>query len=436
MLGLFERTPRFVKRYDDLAGADRRSGAQLCRGSPLARLPDRRPDLPAEERLTSLCLCAHQPLDDAPPASVHLGWGRKRPAIGSPIERTEARFGATPGHQRNLPSRGRRESAPRPAARLRQELWRLADRRRRPVPCARAAASSSGSSTRSAAVGRPGRAARPDVFKDIGAGKTAQSPQQLDELSDSGSKAVRASALFTRAALALQQNDTEARDRRPITRSPATTSLPQPYRDAALIRQTALEFDQLKPQQVIARLQPLAKPGNPWFGSAGEMTAHGADQAGQEARGRAAVRRHRQGQDSSRLHPCARSSRSPARSASTPARALAAPGPIGPRMTKATSIPRRRDDRRGARRERLQHVQEGQGPKTPVLGQRIAGPDQRERRRGRSRDCGAADEPSRAGRQHRLDAVRRQRLQVDGPARARHRAQPAPSPSRPGAAAA
>jgi hypothetical protein len=40
-----------------------------------------------------------------------------------------------------------------------------------------------------------------------------------------------------------------------------------------MVRVTALEFDALKPEQVIARLQPLAKAGNPWFGSAGELTA-------------------------------------------------------------------------------------------------------------------------------------------------------------------
>ena len=50
-------------------------------------------------------------------------------------------------------------------------------------------------------------------------------------------------------------------------------SLPQPFRDLALIRQTTVEFDSLPPQQVIDRLKPLAKPGNAWFGSAGEMTA-------------------------------------------------------------------------------------------------------------------------------------------------------------------
>ena len=43
------------------------------------------------------------------------------------------------------------------------------------------------------------------IYSDVGAGKTAQAPQQLDQLSDSNSKAVRASAVFARAALALQQ---------------------------------------------------------------------------------------------------------------------------------------------------------------------------------------------------------------------------------------
>ena len=51
------------------------------------------------------------------------------------------------------------------------------------------------------------------------------------------------------------------------------SSLPDAYRNAALIRETAIEFDHLQPQQVIARLEPLTKAGNPWFGSAGEMTA-------------------------------------------------------------------------------------------------------------------------------------------------------------------
>ena len=110
------------------------------------------------------------------------------------------------------------------------------------------------------------------VFKDIGSGNISAVPRKLDQLSDDGSKAVRASAMFARAALALQQGDTKTAIAK-YKAAAADSGLPQPYRDAALIRQTALEFDQLQPQDVIARLQPLNKPGEPWFGSAGEMTA-------------------------------------------------------------------------------------------------------------------------------------------------------------------
>jgi hypothetical protein len=110
------------------------------------------------------------------------------------------------------------------------------------------------------------------VYKDIGVGNTGKVPQQLDDLSHAGSKGVRATALFTRAAFDLQQNDSKAATS--IYKQIADdSSLPQPYRDAALIRQTALEFDQLTPDQVITRMQPLTQAGNPWFGSAGEMTA-------------------------------------------------------------------------------------------------------------------------------------------------------------------
>jgi len=48
---------------------------------------------------------------------------------------------------------------------------------------------------------------------------------------------------------------------------------PKPYRDLAAIRSVAAQFDQLDPQKVVDRLKPLATPGNPWFGSAGELVA-------------------------------------------------------------------------------------------------------------------------------------------------------------------
>lgn len=110
------------------------------------------------------------------------------------------------------------------------------------------------------------------LYKDIGVGNTSKVAPQLDDLSHSESKAVRATALFTRAAFAVEQNDQKLAVATYQTIAD-DSSLPDAYRNAALIRQTALEFDRLQPQQIIARLQPLTKPGNPWFGSAGEMTA-------------------------------------------------------------------------------------------------------------------------------------------------------------------
>lgn len=110
------------------------------------------------------------------------------------------------------------------------------------------------------------------IYTALDAGNMRTAPQQLDQLSESGNKGVRASALFGRAALASQQGDTNlalAKYRQMV----ADHGLPAPFRDLALIRETAIEFDSMRPQDVVARLQSLAKPGNPWFGSAGELTA-------------------------------------------------------------------------------------------------------------------------------------------------------------------
>ncbi|HUE80457.1 MAG TPA: tetratricopeptide repeat protein [Sphingomicrobium sp.] len=110
------------------------------------------------------------------------------------------------------------------------------------------------------------------IYADIGTGKLATVPQRLDALASAGSGAIRASALFTRAAVALEQND-RALATAKFREIAADEQLAAAYRDLALIRATALEFDALKPEQVIARLEPFAKPGEPLFGSAGELTA-------------------------------------------------------------------------------------------------------------------------------------------------------------------
>ena len=110
------------------------------------------------------------------------------------------------------------------------------------------------------------------VFEQIANGNSEAAKKRLEPLADSGNDVVKASALMTQAAIALGNNDrsTALSKYRAVA---ADSGLPQPYRDAALIRATGLEFDSIKPQEVISRMEPLAKPGNPWFGSAGEMTA-------------------------------------------------------------------------------------------------------------------------------------------------------------------
>ena len=110
------------------------------------------------------------------------------------------------------------------------------------------------------------------VFTDIASGRQQTVPQRLDALEESHSDAVRASAMLTEAALAIEKNNRAAAIAK-YREIADDGSLPQVYRDLGTIRLTALEFDALKPEQVIARLEPLAKAGNPWFGSAGEMTA-------------------------------------------------------------------------------------------------------------------------------------------------------------------
>jgi len=110
------------------------------------------------------------------------------------------------------------------------------------------------------------------IYNDIGAGKTDAAKKKLQPLENASSDLVRSLALLTEAAIALDANDRDTALAKYKTVS-ADNDLPDPYRDLALVRATSLEFDKLKPEEVISRMEPLTKPGNPWFGSAGELTA-------------------------------------------------------------------------------------------------------------------------------------------------------------------
>lgn len=94
----------------------------------------------------------------------------------------------------------------------------------------------------------------------------------LEPLQNAEQDGYRAAAKMMKANIALEKQDAKTA----IAGYKAIVSdsdLPQPFRDLALVRQTVAEFDDLEPQKVVDRLKSLAVPGNPWFGSAGEMVA-------------------------------------------------------------------------------------------------------------------------------------------------------------------
>ena len=269
------------------------------------RLPDRRAGLPAKGLIGPDLLrlgfaFALQPLDGAAPASVHLWEGKEAPAAFP--ERADRgcswRYPPAPKSTRPSCARSTRNiaatrcaisssttasslivavvlflaaaggwiwwqstSASRPASRSRS--WPRSIQRDRQGQC------------------RAGRAAAQGARGQLAATRSART------------------AIFTAAALDLENDNTKAATAK-YRAIAEDDGLPQPYRDIALIRQTALEFDQLKPEEVIARMEPLAKPGEPWFGSAGEMTALALIKQGKKARGRQVVRRDRPRQDACR----------------------------------------------------------------------------------------------------------------------------------------
>jgi len=110
------------------------------------------------------------------------------------------------------------------------------------------------------------------AFDDIAARRKAAADVKLEALAKSGSEGHRAAALLTKADLAVEARDLKGAAA--IFKQIADDGdLALPYRDLALVRMTAVEFDTLPPQAVVDRLKGLAVAGNPWFGSAGEMVA-------------------------------------------------------------------------------------------------------------------------------------------------------------------
>lgn len=110
------------------------------------------------------------------------------------------------------------------------------------------------------------------AMADIQAGRRTEAGKKIDALIADGGPGYSASARFTKAALAAEKGEAKAAAAL-YGAIAADEAVAPPFRDLALIRQTLVEYDSLKPQQVIDRMKPLAVEGGGYFGTAGELTA-------------------------------------------------------------------------------------------------------------------------------------------------------------------
>jgi hypothetical protein len=104
------------------------------------------------------------------------------------------------------------------------------------------------------------------------AGRNQTAKTTMDPLAKDGHPGYRAAVRITEAGIA-QQAGKDADAAKAFAAVAADNALPGPYRDLATVREIATNFDKLAPQTVIDRLKPMAVPGKPWFGSAGELVA-------------------------------------------------------------------------------------------------------------------------------------------------------------------
>lgn len=109
-----------------------------------------------------------------------------------------------------------------------------------------------------------------EATEALQAGNRDAAAPKIEELVNSDIRGYRAAGLFARAASEIEANNIPAAVAT-LRSIHEDEKLAEPYRQAALIRQTQLEFDGLQPQAVIQRLGPLARPGSAWLGTAGEM---------------------------------------------------------------------------------------------------------------------------------------------------------------------
>jgi hypothetical protein len=101
-------------------------------------------------------------------------------------------------------------------------------------------------------------------------------------LADGNSPGARNAARFVQAGAAIEAGDT-AKASGLYKQIIADETAPPALRDLARIRDVSLNFDRMKPADVIAQLGPLATAGNPYLGSAGELVGMAHLESGNRA---------------------------------------------------------------------------------------------------------------------------------------------------------
>ena len=108
------------------------------------------------------------------------------------------------------------------------------------------------------------------ALDQVEAGRLDAGMRALEPLAKDGGDGSQAAARMMQGGILLEQGRKDQAVRM-FAAVAADSNAPQPYRDLAALREVTANFDTMKPEDVIARLKPLAVPGNPWFGSAGEL---------------------------------------------------------------------------------------------------------------------------------------------------------------------
>src|SRR3546814_450152 len=122
------------------------------------------------------------------------------------------------------------------------------------------------------------------AFEKLATNQPRAATAELQTIAAEGAPAYRAVARMQEANIKAQAGDLKAAAAL-MAKVAADTKLDQALRDLALIRQTAFEYDTLKPEAVIARMKPMVDakdPASSWFARAAAPPRPEHRRAGQE----------------------------------------------------------------------------------------------------------------------------------------------------------